>query len=674
SAEGHHFAVMELLEGETLRERLFQGALPYRSALDLAQQMARGLAAAHEKGLVHRDLKPENLWVTREGRLKILDFGLAKRVDTPSSEADTQKLQYRTAAGVVLGTMGYMSPEQVRGEPADARSDLFSFGAVLWEMLRGRKAFARASAADTMAAILKEEPGGDETLPPLPPGLQRVLAHCLDKRPEGRFQSAQDLAFALEAISEAPEARSGPSHAAPSLAVLPFVNLSPSRDQDYFSDGISEEIITALMRVEGLRVAARTSSFAFRGKDQDARIIGKALGVRHLLEGSVRIAGDKLRVSAQLISVEDGCQLWSGRFDRAIADVFEVQDEIARAIVSALEVKLLHPEESRLVHSATEDPEAYDLFLRGRAFYNQRLASEAIRCFEGAIARDAAFAEAYTSLADAYAVQGYYGGVSTMEAHARARAAAEKARSLAPEAAEPHVSLAILEHYYGWDFAREEAELNQAIRINSNLSTAYYWMGILFSLRGMDERALPFARRSVELDPLNPNALVGLGLVDYCMGRNEGAMVLFDRAHAVEPTALLPITAIARCRIAMGRPKEALEMMEKSLQGPGGDSTIVQGLTGSLYAEAGRADDARRMLASMREAAAHRYVAPLHLGFIETHLGDMDAAFDSFERAVDDRNALAWHYLLYDPVIHGRLKDHPRFPGLVRRFGFRSGI
>ncbi|HTL97763.1 MAG TPA: protein kinase [Holophagaceae bacterium] len=666
------FAVMELLEGETLRARLSRGPLVPRQALDLAQQMAHGLAAAHEKGLIHRDLKPENLWITREGRLKILDFGLAKRpaeagIESPD-EAETLEIGHRTEAGLVLGTIGYMSPEQARGGALDLRSDLFSFGAVLWEMLMGRKAFARSSAADTLAAILTEDPPSLEgASTPVPPGLQRVVEHCLDKHPEGRFQSARDLAFALEAISEVPAARAPAG--TPSLAVLPFVNLSQSKDQDYFSDGVSEEIINALMKVEGLRVAARTSSFAFKGKDEDARRIGAALGVKHLLEGSVRIAGERLRVSAQLISVEDGCQLWSDRFDRGLADIFEVQDEIARAIAQALEVKLLHSEGARLVPSATADPEAYDLFLRGRAYYNQRLASKAIECFEAAIARDSKFAEAYTGLADARSVQGYYGGVHTLEAHAKAREAAEMARRLDPAAAGPHVSMAILEHYYGWDFLKEEAELAAAIRINPNLSTAHYWMGILFSLRGMEGKALPFAQRSVELDPLNPNALVGLGLIHYGAGRHEEAMVFFNRAHAAEPAALLPMTAIARCRIVMGSPEAAVEMMEGSMQGPGGASTIVQGLMACLYAESGRKDEARRMLAALRDAATRAYVAPLHMGFVEAHLGDLDAAFDSFEKAVDDRNALAWHYLLYDPDIHVRIRDHARYPALAQRFG-----
>lgn len=671
SEGGIPFAVMELLEGETLRARLARGPLAPRQALDLAQQLAHGLAAAHEKGLIHRDLKPENLWVTREGRLKILDFGLAKRPGDAENPDETETLEmgHRTETGLVLGTLGYMSPEQARGAALDPRSDLFSFGAVLWEMLMGRKAFARPSAAETLAAILTEDPPSLERAPaPVPPGLQRVVAHCLDKRAEGRFQSARDLAFALEAISEVPLARA--PDATPSLAVLPFVNLSQSRDQDYFSDGVSEEIINALMKVGGLRVAARTSSFAFKGKDEDARRIGAALGVKHLLEGSVRIAGEKLRVSAQLIAVEDGCQLWSDRFDRGLADVFEVQDEIARAIAEALEVKLLHPDGARLVPSATEDPEAYDLFLRGRAYYNQRLASKAIACFEAAIARDPEYAEAHTGLADARSVQGYYGGVPTLEAHAKAREAAETARRLDPAAAGPHVSLAILEHYYGWDFQKEEAELAAAIRINPNLSTAHYWMGLLFSLRAMEGKALPFARRSVELDPLNPNALVGLGLVHYGMGRQEEALVYFNRAHEAEPTALLPITSIARSRLIMGSPREAVAMMEHAMQGPGGASTIVQGLMGCLYAGSGREDEARRILAAMREAATRTYVAPLHMGFIETHLGELDAAFDSFEQAVDDRNALAWHYLLYDPDIHARIRQHRRFPALARRFGF----
>ncbi|HTD53123.1 MAG TPA: protein kinase, partial [Thermoanaerobaculia bacterium] len=344
---GIAYAVMELLEGETLRQRLEAADLPLRKALEFALQIAQGLAAAHERGIVHRDLKPENVFVTRDGVVKILDFGLAK---APSAAASDGKSGNPTVSptlpGVVLGTVGYMSPEQVRGEAADHRSDLFSFGAVLYEMLTGKRAFRRESDIETMMAILREEPPEvSRAAAAVSSELAETVAHCLEKSPEERFQSARDLAFALRVIER--ETRSGESarlvsgarmtaaraSAGPeiSIAVLPFRNMSTDRENEHFSDGMTEEIINALTKIEALRVTSRTSSFAFKGKDEDVRKIGAALGVRSVLEGSVRQAGRKIRITAQLINVEDGYHLWSDRYDREIEDVFAVQDEIARA-------------------------------------------------------------------------------------------------------------------------------------------------------------------------------------------------------------------------------------------------------------------------------------------------------------------------------------------------------
>src|SRR6266508_1964452 len=343
---------MELLEGETLHERLDAGAIPQRKALEYALQIAQGLAAAHEKGIVHRDLKPQNVFVTRDGLVKILDFGLAKVASASASEGGSQApTTPGTRTGMILGTVGYMSPEQVRGSAADHRSDIFSLGALLYEMLTGERAFRRESDVETMMAILREDPLEAAAGKALPSELEEIVGHCLEKSPEERFQSARDLAFALrvaerEGRGSSPGrpdsgARSGATAVAAeasgtSIAVLPFRNLSAEKENEYFSDGVTEEIINALTKIEALRVASRTSAFAFKGKDEDVRRIGAALGVKSVLEGSVRQAGKRIRISAQLISVADGYHLWSERYDREMEDVFEVQDEISRSIADAL--------------------------------------------------------------------------------------------------------------------------------------------------------------------------------------------------------------------------------------------------------------------------------------------------------------------------------------------------
>ncbi len=330
-------------------------------------------------------------------------------------------------------------------------------------------------------------------------------------------------------------------------------------------------------------------------------------------------------------------------------------------------MKLLHRDDERLVHSATENPKAYDFYLRGRAFYNRRQASQAIECFEAALVCDGSYAEAYTGLAESYAIQGYYGGIHTREAFTRARSAAEKASALAPQAAEPLVSLGILEHYYGWDFAQEERVLDQALRLNPRLATACYWMGLLFNLRRMPDRGIPYAKRCIELDPLNPNSHCVLGMAHYSSERFAEGLELLRRAHDMDPLALLPIIGQGQSLLGLGRPDEAVEILETALQGPARDSSFVLGLLGSAYGRAGRRDEALALLEGLKARAAKGYVAPLHMAFIEAGLGDLEAALASFHRAVDDRNALTWFFVFHDPAF-AAFRLAPGFPDLVRRF------
>ena len=366
SEDGVFFTVMELLEGNTLEKLLEAGALPQRKAAAYALQMAQGLAAAHDKGIVHRDLKPANAFVTQDDHLKILDFGLAKMQALFESEADDEgETNIRsTDPGTVLGTVGYMSPEQVRGRDADKRSDIFAVGAVLYEMLSGRPAFTGDSIADKLSAILNFEPElpGREASDS---GLGRIVARCLEKNPEARFQSARDLGFTLETVSgvgraEATASFEGEQEEARSIAVLPFADMSPGKDQDYFCEGMAEEIMTALAGIQGLRVAARSSAFRFKGGDHDLREVGRSLEVKTVLEGSVRTAGKRLRVAAQLNAVDGGYQIWSRRYDRDMDDVFAVQDEISADIVNALRLELSDAEAPRVVRHA-ENQEAYHL-------------------------------------------------------------------------------------------------------------------------------------------------------------------------------------------------------------------------------------------------------------------------------------------------------------------------
>jgi eukaryotic-like serine/threonine-protein kinase len=497
SHSGFPYVVFELLEGQTLRERLSRGALPQDKAIDYAIQVANGMAAAHGKGIVHRDLKPDNIFVTTDGRVKILDFGLAKlthpeRETDRSSEAET--FTVGTEAGVVMGTVGYMSPEQVRGLPADARSDLFSFGTVLYEMLSGRRPFSGPSSAETLSAILRDEPA------PLSPGsaspaLERVVRRCLEKGPEGRFQTARDLAFALRESSgphpggarePAPPGQRrivpavaagllllavavtvllgsarirrsllGERAAVRSLVVLPLANLSGDPGQDFFADGMTEALTAGLAQIRSVKVISRTSASRYAGARTPLRDIARELGVDAVVEGTFTRSGDRVRVTARLIRCAGETLLWARSFERDLGDVLTLQGEIARAIAGQIEAQLTLDEESRLAAKRPVAARAFEAYLRGR-FLLQEGSEEslhgALAQFNRALAIQEDYAAPYAGIASYYAILPFYSSESPAEVFPKARAAAEKAVELDPDLAEAHASLAYVRAYYEWDW------------------------------------------------------------------------------------------------------------------------------------------------------------------------------------------------------------------------------
>ena len=679
---GISYAVMELLEGETLRDRIDAAELPIRKALDIAFQIAQGLAAAHERGVVHRDLKPENVFLTRDGVVKILDFGLAKphmgrAVPKGQSEIPTVA---PTQPGVILGTVGYMSPEQVRGEDVDHRSDVFSFGVILYELLTGQRAFRRDSEIETMMAILREEPPDMARASSVASTeLAQILAHCLEKNPTDRFQSARDLAFALRVIERegrptegarmgsgerATASRSGATTER-SIAVLPFRNMSTDRENDYFSDGMTEEIINALTKIEVLRVASRTSSFAFKGRDEDVRKIGAALGVRAVLEGSVRQAGRKIRVTAQLVNVEDGYHLWSDHYDREMEDVFAVQDEIARAITETLKVRLLPTDEAKLSERATENVEAYNDYLKGRYFFNRREPIEAIREFERAIKRDPRYTPAYTGLADSYCIFGFYGGIATQEAFSRARKAAEKALELEPESSEVYVSLALVDHYYGWDFRREEANLRRAIELAPRSAAPYSWLGLMLSFTRRYAEGLDQASRATKLEPLSANAQTNVAWNYFVQKKFEEAIQELRRALHIDPNAPYPLWAIGLSYQMIGKHAEAIEAFEKAATITGRRQPFYLALLGGAHAAAGQRDRAVALLEELKKRAEREYIAPFHLLFVYVPLGEIEEALACVEKACLERNALTW-WVTENPSFEP-LRSHPRYRSIVEK-------
>src|SRR5688572_8065275 len=424
---------MEYLDGTTLR-----GPLPLDDVLRVASEMADALDAAHGKGILHRDLKPANIMMTSAGT-KLLDFGLAKMAVDPAEDAT------RTIAGTVLGTAAYMSPEQAQGAPADARSDVFSLGAVLYELLSGRRAFERLSLLDTLNAVVRDEP------PPLESPASAIVQRCLAKQPAQRFQSMAEVKAALQQFRTT---KTGRANVAASIAVLPFANMSRDADDEYFSDGLAEEVINALAQVPELKVIARTSAFAFKGKNEDIRRIAATLGVTNIVEGSVRRAGTRVRVTAQLIQASDGTHLWSQRYDREMSDIFAVQDEIAAAIAGALKLKLVPASERRMPSLP-----AYEAYLRYRSYQWQFTGEAAQRsrdCLEQSLALDPEFALPYVGLADYHLALAAVGGILSDEAMPRARELAQRALEIDPDLPEAHAMLGIIAGHYDYNWGEAE--------------------------------------------------------------------------------------------------------------------------------------------------------------------------------------------------------------------------
>jgi serine/threonine protein kinase/Flp pilus assembly protein TadD len=634
------YAVMEFLEGQTLGQRLRKSVLDWRSAVEIAIAVADGLDAAHGKGIIHRDIKPENIFLLSCGGVKILDFGLA-RLKTPTAtphpeEAQTELLMPgggsaltaapTTEPGVILGTIYYMSPEQARGLGADARSDIFSFGCVLYEMVTGRRPFERATSADTMVAILHEQPQAlSESGKERPASLDRVVARCLAKRAEERFQSAGALADALRELTKdialtdtwqpAADTQSGkhtavkkPPHA--SVAVLPFVNMSSDKDNEYFSDGLAEELMSELSRVEGLQVASRTSAFAFKGKSEDVRKIGEQLNVRTVLEGSVRKAGNRLRIAAQLINVADGYQLWSETFNRTMEDVFAIQDEIAQNIANALEC-LLTRSECTDKKGQTSDVQAYDYYLRGRQFLHQfrRKSFEfAQQMFGKAIEIDPTYAKAYAGLADCHALLHTNWGHEP--AHLRqADSASRKALELAPELAEAHVSRGLAVLLLGqYDEARKEFET--ALSLQPNHFEAHYFYGRACMAEGkLNEAAKHFAEAS-KLNPedyqapcVGAGVLRGLGRLAEADASYRRGLEAASRQLELHPDDARALYLGAQAWSQLGQPERAIEWAKRALQMEPDEPWVLYNVA-CVYALQNKIDDAMNCL---EQAVAHGY-------------------------------------------------------------------
>jgi eukaryotic-like serine/threonine-protein kinase len=658
------FIVMELVEGETLRAWLRRQARPdVASVMRVATQIARALGAAHAAGIVHRDVKPDNVIVRPDGTVKVLDFGVAKVAQAAQLE-DLATRPPDTMPGTVVGTTEYMAPEQARGVSVDARADVFSFGVVLYEMLAGEAPFRGATMTDTLVAVLQHHPPPvKHRRPDAGSGLSRVVARCLEKDPSHRYATGRHVAVELdELLAMGNMSRATP----PSIAVLPFVNMSTDPENDYFCDGIAEDLISALTKIEHLHVAARTSSFAFKKQQMDLKEIGRILNVRSVLEGSVRKAGSRLRVTAQLVNLEDGYQVWSERYDRQLEDVFAIQDEISAAIVTALKGTLLNSEKAAIAKRQTENVEAFELYLRGRHHWHAWTPEgfeKARTYFEQAIALDPDYALAYVGLADCDLAGGAAGLLCYGEALPRAKSILARAIALDDEQAEAWTLLGVA-HFSGWECGPAHESISRALALSPRLPHAHSVRATILLLEGRHREAVAPAMRSVDLDPLAQLwsyvlMLAHLASADYAAADERAQTALhFDEgnwtAHYIQGFV----------RVAGGEFAQAARGFELAARCSG---QSAQAVSAFIYGLARAGEDARaeREMAALLDRASRMFVPALSLAGGYLGLGDRERAFEWLEKSYEERDIwlrTAW----WNPLFR-ELRSDPRMVDLLRR-------
>jgi serine/threonine protein kinase/Tfp pilus assembly protein PilF len=670
------FIVMELLEGRTLRERVAQGSIETGELIDIAIQITDALEAAHAKGIIHRDLKPANIFITSRGQAKILDFGLAKFTEVRQDSTDTTLTagETLTGTGSTVGTIAYMSPEQARGEVLDTRSDLFSLGAVLYEMATGKQAFGGNTAAVIFEAILGKEPVSTISLnPELPVQLEQIINKALEKDRKLRYQSASEILADLRRLkrdqesgikTETPTQKTA---GIPSLAVLPFVNISGDKEQEYFSDGLAEEIINALTQLSGLKVAARTSSFFFRGKEGDIREIGAKLNVENVLEGSVRKAGNRIRITAQLISIADGYHLWSERYDREMTDIFAIQDEISQAIADKLRVRLAGGQ--TLVKNYTENLEAYNLCLKSQ-YHLWKLTQEghekAIRYCEEAIALDPKYAFAYARMADCYYSSAYQGYINPKEALPKVKAAATEALRLDDSLAEAHCSLGYFLGTSDFDWKGAERELRYALELNPSLPYNR-WAYVFFLLypTGRLEEAIAETRLILEQDPLAPIFNVTLGFLFYLTGQFDRAITQVRHAIELDPSYFSSYWTLSIVLLTKGQIEEATAAAEKAYELSGRNSRLL-GALGACRALAGRTAEARQILEELKARSSTSYVPALSMLTIYSGLGEPDLVWEWLTRAFEEPDLMLIISLKANPA-YNLFRSDPRYQDLLRK-------
>ncbi len=691
---GQSYIVMEYVEGELLSDKLKTGPLGFSGALTIAIEIAEALDEAHSKGIIHRDIKSSNLMITPRGHVKVLDFGLAKITQHQAGDNSETLKPGETAPGLVMGTVHYMSPEQSRGLAVDERTDLFSLGVVLYEMVAGRRPFDGKTSSDVLVAILEHEP---EPLAnqrsEVPAGLDQIVQSCLEKDRQRRYPKASEVVTDLKRIEngDAPAAfnrirpqgqknvlrslidaaylRIAKKRTIRSLAVLPFVNATADPNVEYLSDGITESLINSLSQLPRLRVTARTTAFRYRytRREIDLKEIRQDLGIRAVLTGRVNQHKENLIIQADLIDVLDGSQIWGERYTRLSSELLEIQHEIVQQISQKLRSHLTGEEQQRISKPYTKNAVAYQFYLKGRYHWDKRTADslmKAIENFGQASQIDPGFALAHAGLADCYGALGSFSVVSPRESYSKARLSAERALELDDRLAEAHTSLAWVKTQYDWEWSVAEKEYKRAMELNPNYTIAHYWYALFLSSRGRNDEALEAAKRAQELEPLSLVVNTVAGLVDYWAGRYDQAIDQSRKTIDLDANYFFSHWVLGLALEQKSRYEESIAAFRQASDLSAHGTLAVSSL-GHALAVSGNTNEALKILDDLKESATRRYVASYFLSLIYIGLGLQDEALESLQRAYQDRSwGIIW--LATDPKFRS-LRSNARFQNLVRQ-------